>query len=159
YGLFVPQRLIPDLDFPFALIAAAGSQVFTVRAEGHAPDRPGESAEPAPCSNTAFTVCRRVGIALGVALGSNWAVWALSVSKGTWRRGKSAYWRTWCGQLSRELGSASRKSMRKVCTRRNKKPATHPQMGWQSIPAGVDGIYARPFSDRYSAPPAVARGA
>src|SRR5262245_10546729 len=40
-----PQTGIPDLDFPFTLVAAAGGQAFAVGAERHAPDCPGESAK------------------------------------------------------------------------------------------------------------------
>src|SRR5947208_16661590 len=42
--LGLPQALVPDLDFAFALVAAACGEV-AVRAEGHAPDRAGEPVE------------------------------------------------------------------------------------------------------------------
>src|SRR6516225_9491757 len=40
-----PQTRIPNLDFPFALVAATGGQAFAVGAKGQAPNRPGESAQ------------------------------------------------------------------------------------------------------------------
>src|SRR5881397_163086 len=37
--LGLPQALVPDLDFAFALVAAACGEAMAVRAEGHAPGR------------------------------------------------------------------------------------------------------------------------
>src|SRR5262245_30601842 len=40
-----PQGSVPDLDFPLALVAAAGGQAPAVRAERHSQDRTGMASE------------------------------------------------------------------------------------------------------------------